>query len=98
MLAGCIRLADGSIAFVCASRISLVPALAASVPAPGFDPADHHLDGKRHTHLLRLASARTWPSVDTSWLDYDAGIWVGRGGRCSYRVAPDETSLNTSTR
>ena len=40
MVSGRICLADGSIAFMCAGRISLVPALAAAVPAVGLDGAD----------------------------------------------------------
>ena len=73
---------------MCAGRVSVVPALAAAVPAVGLDAADHHLDGQHYSHLLRLAFAHAWSSVDGSWLDYVAGIWVRRDGRCNYRVSP----------
>ena len=81
-------LADGSIAPMCASCISMVPALAAAVPAICFDAAAHHLDGEHYPYLLRLASAHTWTSVVSSWLDYAAGIRVSGSGRCNYRVVP----------
>ena len=92
MVFGRICLADGSIAFMCTCRISMVPALAAAVPAVGLDAADHHLDGEHYPYLLRLASARTWTSVATSWLDYAAGIRIRGGGRRNYRVAPTHTT------
>ena len=69
-----ICLADGSIASMCAGRISLVPALAAAVRAVGLDGADHHLDSQHHPNLLRLAFAHAWSSVAGSWLDHAAGI------------------------
>ena len=37
--------------FLCAGRISVVPALAAAVPAIGLDGADHDLDGQHHPNL-----------------------------------------------
>ncbi len=89
---GRICLADGSIASVRTGRISMVPALAAAVPAVGFDAANHHLDGQHDPYLLRLASAQAWTSVGSSWLDYAAGIRVGGSGRGHYRVAPKHTS------
>src|ERR1700735_3013020 len=77
---------------MCTRRISMVPSLAAAVPAVGLDAADHHLDGEHHPYLLRLASARTWASLVGSWLDYAAGIWIGGSGRCNYRVSPVQTT------
>ena len=56
----------------------VVPSLDAAVPAVGLDAADHHLDGQHYSHLLRLAFADAWSSVDSSWLDYAAGIRVRR--------------------
>ena len=76
MVSGRICLADGSIASMCAGRISVVPALAAAVPAVGLDGADHHLDGEHHSDLLRLAFAHARSSVVGSWLDYAAGIRI----------------------
>ncbi len=58
---------------MCAGRVSVVPALDAAVPAVGLDAADHHLDGQHYSHLLRLAFADAWSSVDRSGLDY--GCW-----------------------
>jgi hypothetical protein len=59
MVSGRISLAHGGVAFMCAGRISLVPALAAAVPAVGLDAADHHLDSEHYPYLLCLASARS---------------------------------------
>ena len=96
VVCGRICVADGSIASVCTGRISVVPALAAAVPAVGLDGADHHLDGQHHPDLLRLASARTWPSVVASWLDYAAGIWGSRRDGCSHLgAAPEMTRCRT---
>jgi hypothetical protein len=85
-------MADGSIASMCTSRISMVPALAAAVHAVGFDAADHHLDSEHHPDLLRMASAYTWTSVVSSRLDYAAGIRICGSGRCNYRVSPAHTT------
>ena len=66
-------MADGSIASMCASRISMVPTLAAAVSAVGFDGPDHHLDCEHHPDLLRLAFAHAGPSVAGSGMDH--GCW-----------------------
>ena len=62
VVSGRICLADGSIASVRTGRISMVPSLAAAVPAVGLDGADHHLDGEHYPYLLCLAFARTGTS------------------------------------
>src|SRR5260370_37877515 len=80
-------MAHGSIAPVCAGRISLVPSLAVAVRAVGLGGAAHHLDNQHHPHLLCLASAHDWPAVGGSWLDYAAGIRIGGNRRCNYRVS-----------
>src|ERR1700676_2596206 len=69
-------------------RISLVLALAAAVPAVGLDCAAHHLDREHLPNFLRLAFAHARPAVDSSWLDYAAGIRSRRDGRCNYPVSP----------
>ena len=97
MVFGRICLADGGIAFMCTSRISMVPALAAAVPAICLDAADYHLDREHNPHLLRLAFAHAWSSVVGSWLDHAAGIRIcGSGGR-DCRVAPTQTSAHART-
>ena len=88
MVFGRIRVADGGIAFMCAGRISMVPAVAAAVHAVGLDAADHHLDSEHHPDLLRLAFAHAWSSVGGSWLDYAAGIRIRGNGRCNYPASP----------
>ena len=87
-----IRMADGSIAFMRASRISVVPALVAAVPAVGLDGADHVLDSEHHPNLLRVAFAHAWSSMAGSWLDYAAGIRMRCDGRCNHHVAPDHST------
>jgi hypothetical protein len=84
-------MAHGSIASMRTGGISVVPSLAAAVPAVTLDAADHHLDGEHYPYLLRLASARTWTSVVSSWLDNAAGIRMRGRGRCNSRFAPDHT-------
>src|SRR5258708_14272577 len=90
-------LADGSIALVCASRLSMVPALAASVHAVGLDGADHHLDSEPSPYVLCLASAHTWTSVVGSCLDHVAGIRIRRSGRCNQPMSPAHTIGNAPT-
>src|SRR5258708_19176374 len=97
MVCGRICLAHGSITFVCTGRLSLVPALAAAVRAVGFGAAHHHLDSKHHPHLLRLAFAHAWSSVDSSRLGYAAGIRIRGSGRRHYPVAPAHTTRNAPT-
>src|SRR6266849_6517671 len=92
MVIGRICMAHGCIASVCASRISMVPALAAAVRAVGLDGADHHLDSEHHSNFLRLAFAHAWSSVVGSWLDYAAGIRIRGNGRCNYRVSSIQTT------
>ena len=72
--------------------LSVVPALAAAVPAVGLDGADHHLDSEHHPNLLRLAFAHAWSSVAGSWLDYAAGIRIRGNGRCNHPVAPNHST------
>jgi hypothetical protein len=92
MVFGRICMAHGSIASLCTGRISMVPALAAAVPAVGLDGADHHLDSEHYPDLLRLAFAHAWSSVVGSWLDYAAGIRIRGNGRCNYHVSPVHTT------
>ena len=49
------------------------------------DGADHDLDFEHYSYLLCMASAHTWTSVVSSWLDYDAGIRIRCSGCCYYR-------------
>jgi len=91
---GRICLAHGSIAPLCTGRLSMVLALAATVPAFGLRPADCHLDREHSPYILRLASAHTWTPVVGSWLDYAVRIRVRRHGRCDYVVVPEQTSLS----
>ena len=81
-------MAHGSIASVCAGRISMVPALDAPVRAISLDGADHHLDSQHHPDLLRLAFACAGSSMGGSWLDYAAGIRIRGDCRCHYPVSP----------
>ena len=81
-------MAHGSIALVCTGRISMVPALAAAVPAVGFDASGYRLDGQHYPDLLCLAFAHAWPSVDSSGLDHGAGIRACGCGRCLCRFCP----------
>src|SRR5271156_1643325 len=71
-------------------RISLVPALDASVSAFTLNPANCRLDREHPAYLLRLASARARTSMDSSCLDYAAGIWIRCDSRCNDQTAPDE--------
>jgi hypothetical protein len=65
----------------------MVPAVAAAVPKVNLHGADHGLDFEHYSYLLCLASAHGWTAVVSSWLDYDAGIWI-RGRSCRhYRLA-----------
>ncbi len=82
-----ICVAHGSIAVMCTRRLSMVPALAAAVPAINHDSAHHDLDGQHCPYLLRLAFAQSWTPVAGSGLDYAAGIRSPGSVRCSYRVA-----------
>src|SRR5208282_870108 len=96
MVIGRICLADGSIALMRAGRISMVPALAAAVPAVGLDGADHHLDSQHHPNLLRLAFAHAWSPVVGSWLDHPARIRIRGSGRRNYRIATARTTGGNS--
>ena len=83
-----IRVADGGIAVLCTRRISLVFALAATVPPVALDPPAHYLDRDHNPHLRRLVSAHTRTPVGGSWLDHAVGVW-GRGNdRPTYGAAP----------
>ncbi len=81
-------MADGSIALMCAGRVSMVSAVAAAIHAPGLDAANHHLDGEHNPHVLRLAFARAGSPVGASWLGYAAGIRICGDCRCNHRVSP----------
>src|SRR5262249_11218026 len=92
MVWGRLCLADGSIATMCAGRISMVFALAAAVHTVVDDAADQHLDIEHHPYLLCLASAHTGTTVAGSGVDYAAGIRFRGNRRCNYRCAPDHTT------
>src|SRR5262249_28035314 len=81
-------LANGSVAFLCAGRLSMVPAVAAAVPALHFDTADRHLDCKHHSYILCLASSDTLTRVGCSGLDYASGVRFGGSNRRRHVLAP----------
>src|SRR5512146_3083540 len=85
-------MADGSNAFMRAGCISMVPAVAATVYALGFDAANLDLDSEHHTNVLRLVFARAWPAMAGPRLDHAAGIWVCSTRCCYHRFAPDRTT------
>ena len=80
-------MANGSVAFLRTRRVSMVSGMVAAVRAVSLDAANHHLDGEYSAHILRLAFARAWTPVDSSWLDSVAGIRVRRSDGCHYPVA-----------
>src|SRR5258707_1022718 len=84
---GRVCLANGSIAFMCAGCISLVPAVAAAVHKVDLDGADHDLDFEHYSYLLCLASAHSWAAVVGSYLDHGAGIRIRGSSCCYYRIA-----------
>ena len=71
-------MAHGRLASMCASRLSLVPVVAASVHAIASDVTHHHLDGKHHSHVPRVASAGSWASVGASRMGRACGVWLCR--------------------
>ena len=83
-------LADGGIALMCASCVSLVPAVVTAVHTVDFDIADHHLDSEHHSDLLCLAFAQAWTALVGSRLDYAAGIRICGNSGSDYRLAPDQ--------
>ena len=82
--------ADGCVASLRTGCLSVVPPLDVAVSAVALDAADHHLECEYSPDLLRLASARDRATVYRSWLDFAAGIWIGRSCRCACLVAPHE--------
>lgn len=56
-------MADGSIAFLRASCISMVHAVAAAVYALDYKAADHDLDIEHLPYLLCVASTYPWAAV-----------------------------------
>jgi hypothetical protein len=88
VVSGRICVAHGSIALLCTGRISMVPPLAAALPAVGLNDAPHHLDSEHHSHICPMALARTWASVGiASWLGDAAGIRMRGSGQCNFRVS-----------
>lgn len=96
MVFGRVCLANGSIALMRTSRISMVFALAATVRAFGRDAADHHLDSQHYSHLLCLAPAHPWTAVGASRLDRAGGVRIRGRRRCSYRFTSDQTISRAS--
>jgi len=91
VVSGPIRLANGSISFVCTRRIPMVSSLAAAISDVGLDAADHRLDCEHYPHLRYVALAHTWASVGAaSWLGNAAGIRMRGNGCRNYRFAPDQ--------
>src|SRR5580658_8843891 len=77
-----IRMAHGSISFVCTRRIPMVSSLAATVSDVGIDAADYHLDCQHFPRVRPMALAHTWASVGVaSGLGHAPGIRM-RGSRC----------------
>src|SRR5271169_6193383 len=67
-------MADGRLASMCPSGVSLVFALATAVCAIRLDSPDHYLDGKHYPHVHRLASAQPGTSVCASGLGDAVGV------------------------
>ena len=88
MVIGRICLADGSLAVMRTRRISMVYALAVTVPAVDVDTPDHDLDGEHYSHLFRLAFTCTWTSVVGSGLDHVARIRISSNGRSDSSIVP----------
>ena len=63
MVCGRFCLADGGIALMRTSCVSLVPAVVIAIHAVDFDAADHHLDSEHYSDLLRLAFAQAWAAL-----------------------------------
>jgi hypothetical protein len=60
---GRVWLADGGIALMRTSCVSLVLAVVTAVHTVDFDAADHHLDSEHYSDLLRLAFASAWAAL-----------------------------------
>src|SRR5215472_12296419 len=90
MVFGYVCLANGSIAFMCASCLSMVHAVAAAVPAVHLNSADHDLDIEHYSYLLCLAITHTWTAMGGSGMDCPVGIWVRGSSCCNYRFSPHQ--------
>ena len=88
MLFGRICLADGSPAAMRTRCISMVYALAVTVPAVDVDTPDHDLDGEYYSYLFRLAFTYTWASLVGSGLDDVARIRIGSNRRSDSSIVP----------
>ena len=62
---GRVCLANGSIAFMCAGCISMVPAVATDVHKVDLNGPDHDLDFEHYSYLLCLASVHSWTVVSS---------------------------------
>lgn len=63
MLFASVHVADGSIAFLRTGCISVVSAVACTVPTVDFNAPDPHLDIKHRPYLLCLAPANAWAAL-----------------------------------
>ena|SRR5207245_3762772 len=86
------RLAHGGFSFVCTRRLPMVSSRAAAISDLGFDAPDHHLDCEHYLDVRPMAFERTWRVVGVaSELGNAAGIRMRGSGRCSSRIAADQT-------
>src|ERR1700704_1810388 len=72
---------------MCARHLSMVPAMAAAVPAVDNDWAAHDMDRQHYPNLLRLAFAQRRTPLGDTGLDYAAGIRSAGSVRCGHRCA-----------